>query len=153
MLHIMFVCLGNICRSPMAEFIMKDIVRRRGGTLSIASSATSREEEGCRVYPPAAAMLASHGIDCSAKRAAVFTTEDYARCDYILGMESRNVRALYRLTGGDPDAKIRRLLDYSENPRDISDPWYTRDFQTAYHDIVEGCEAFYAYLKKEGRLG
>lgn len=152
MIKVMFVCLGNICRSPMAEFIFKDIVRRRGGSFEIASSATSSEEEGNAVYAPAAQMLARHGISCAGKRAVRFTPADYAHYDYILCMEGRNVRSLHRVTGGDPDGKIRRLLDFSDHPRDISDPWYTRDFQTAYDDIVEGCEAFYDYLQREGKL-
>lgn len=149
MIKIMFVCLGNICRSPMAEFVFRQIAAERGGEFEIASSATSPEEEGNAVYPPAAVILARHGIDCRGKRAVPFTADDYEYYDYVVCMETANVRAIRRKTGNDPLSKVSRLLDFSDNPRDISDPWYTRDFETAYNDIYEGCTALYDYVIKE----
>lgn len=136
----------------MAEFIFRQIAAEHGGAFEIASSATSPEEEGNAVYPPAAAILARHGIDCRGKRAVTFTADDYAHYDYVVCMESRHVRAIRRMTGNDPLGKVSRLLDFSDNPRDISDPWYTRDFETAYRDIYEGCAALYEYVTKEGAI-
>lgn len=152
MIKIMFVCLGNICRSPMAEFIFKHIAAKRGGKFDIASSATSGEEEGNSVYPPAAGILAEHGINCSGKRAVKFTAADYEYYDYVVCMESVNVNAIRRITNNDPLNKVSRLLDFSDNPRDISDPWYTRDFETAYSDIYEGCTALYDYVTQRGAI-
>ena len=149
MIKVMFVCLGNICRSPMAEYIFRKLVSERGGDFVIASSATSSEEAGNRVYPPAAAMLAQHGIHCQDKRAVRFTRSDYDAYDVIVCMERRNVSSLERMLGGDPDGKICRLLDFTDAPRDIADPWYTRDFKTAYAEIAEGCQAFYETLTKQ----
>ena len=152
MIKVMFVCLGNICRSPMAEFIFKALAAKRGGDFLIASSGTSDEEAGNPLYPPAAATLARHGIPFGKRRAARFTAGDYKTFDYVLCMEMGNVRSLRRMTDGDPRGTVHRLLDFSELPRDISDPWYTRDFEAAYRDITEGCEAFYDYLEREGKL-
>lgn len=148
MTRIMFVCLGNICRSPMAEFIMKDLVRRRGleKEFVIASCATSTEELGNPVYPPARQMLAAHGIQCSGKRAVQLTRADYDQYDLLLGMESRNLQRMRTICGGDPKGKIARLLDHTDRPRDIADPWYTDDFQTTWDDILEGCEALLTRL-------
>ncbi len=148
MTKILFVCLGNICRSPMAEFVMKDLVQRRGVAeeFVIASCATSAEELGNPVYPPARRMLASHGIDCSGKRAVQLRRGDYDSYDLLLGMESRNLQRMRAICGGDPAGKITRLLDGTERPRDIADPWYTGDFQTAWEDILEGCEALLTRL-------
>ncbi len=143
MIKILFVCLGNICRSPMAEFILKDLVRRRGiaDEFTIASCATSDEELGNPVYPPARRMLAGHGIDCSGKRARQMVRGDYEQFDLLFGMENRNVRRMRAICGGDPEGKIARLLDGTARPRDIADPWYTGDFQQAWDDIYEGCQA------------
>lgn len=146
MIKIMFVCHGNICRSPMAEFIFKKIVSERGGAFEIASSATSREEIGNSVYPPAARMLAVHGISCKDKRAVQFTADDYDYYDYVVCMESYNIRNLMRVIGSDTEGKVSRLLDFTDNPRDVADPWYSGDFDTAYRDIYEGCEALYECL-------
>ena len=143
MTKILFVCLGNICRSPMAEMILRDMVRRRGleAEFVIASAATSTEEIGNPVYPPARRMLASHGIDCGGKRAVQLCRADYDRYDWLLGMEAANIRRMRAICGGDPEGKIARLLDGTPNPRDIADPWYTGNFQSTWDDLVEGCTA------------
>ena len=130
MIRVLFVCLGNICRSPMAEFIMKSIISERGlsDRFYIASAATSTEEiwngVGNPVYPPAKRELAKHGISCEGKRAVQITKADYGKYDYILGMEERNIRNILRIVGKDPEHKVKLLLDYSDHPRDIADPWW-----------------------------
>ena len=153
-IRVLMVCHGNICRSPMAEFILRDMARKRGlsDRLEIASAATSAEELGNPVYPPARAELARHGISCNGKTARQVARADYARYDYLIVMEQYNIRNLLRLTGGDPQGKVCRLLDFSARPRDIDDPWYSGDFTRAYADIVEGCEALLDTLFKNGRL-
>lgn len=158
MIRVLFVCLGNICRSPMAEFIMKSIVSERSLSdgFYIASAATSTEEiwngVGNPVYPPAKRELAKHGISCEGKRAVQITKADYGKYDYILGMEERNIRNILRIVGKDPEHKVKLLLDYSDHPRDIADPWYTGNFESTYRDVVEGCEGFLLYLEREGRI-
>ena len=158
MIRVLFVCLGNICRSPMAEFIMKSIISERGllDRFYIASAATSTEEiwngVGNPVYPPAKRELAKHGISCEGKRAVQITKADYGKYDYILGMEERNIRNILRIVGKDPEHKVKLLLDYSDHPRDIADPWYTGNFESTYRDVVEGCEGFLLYLEREGRI-
>lgn len=154
MIKILFICHGNICRSPMSEFILRDMVKKQGlsDLFHIASAATSREEIGNPVYPPARRKLKEHGIDPIGKTARQMTRQDYQDYDYLLAAERYNISNMLRITGGDPDHKISRLLDFSDRPRDIDDPWYTGDFDTAWADIVEGCEAFLAYLKREGKL-
>ena len=158
MIRVLFVCLGNICRSPMAEFIMKSIISERGlsDRFYIASAATSTEEiwngVGNPVYPPAKRELAKHGISCEGKRAVQITKADYGKYDYILGMEERNIRNILRIVGKDPEHKVKLLLDYSDHPRDIADPWYTGTFESTYRDVVEGCEGFLLYLEREGRI-
>lgn len=158
MIRVLFVCLGNICRSPMAEFIMKSIVSERSlsDRFYIASAATSTEEiwngVGNPVYPPAKRELAKHGISCEGKRAVQITKADYGKYDYILGMEGRNIRNILRIVGKDPEHKVKLLLDYSDHPRDIADPWYTGNFESTYRDVVEGCEGFLLYLEREGRI-
>lgn len=158
MIRVLFVCLGNICRSPMAEFIMKSIISERGlsDRFYIASAATSTEEiwngVGNPVYPPAKRELAKHGISCEGKRAEQITKADYGKYDYILGMEERNIRNILRIVGKDPEHKVKLLLDYSDHPRDIADPWYTGNFESTYRDVVEGCEGFLLYLEREGRI-
>ena len=151
--RILFVCWGNICRSPMAEFIMKDMAQRagRGGDFEIASAATSDEEinpdgTGNPVYPPAREILAAHGLDCGDKRARQLTRDDYGKWDLLLGMENMNLQHMRRICGGDPEHKIRRLLDYADDPRDIADPWFSGDFESAWRDIAEGCAALLAAL-------
>lgn len=149
MIKVLFICHGNICRSPMSEFILRDMVAKRGiaDQFEIASAATSREEIGNPVYPPAVRKLREHGIDPSEKRARQMTKQDYEYYDYLLAAEQYNIQNMLRIVGGDPEHKIHRLLDYSKHPRDIDDPWYSGDFETAYRDIVEGCEAFLESFK------
>ena len=153
-IRVLFVCLGNICRSPIAEFVMKDMVSKRGiaDKFYIASAATSTEEIwngiGNPVYPPARKELTKHGISCEGKRAVQITKADYGKYDYILGMEQRNIRNILRIVGKDSEGKVKLLLDYSDDPRDIADPWYTGDFESTYRDVVEGCEGFLRYLEK-----
>ncbi|MBP1549523.1 MAG: low molecular weight phosphotyrosine protein phosphatase [Oscillospiraceae bacterium] len=144
--RIMFVCHGNICRSPMAEFILKDMVSRLGiaDEFVIASSATSREEifrgVGNPVYPPAREELAKHGISCEGKRAVQLQMSDYGKYDLFIGMDSANIRNMTRMLGGDPEGKIRKLMDYVGGG-DVADPWYSGNFQVTYRDIYEGCTA------------
>ena len=147
MIKIMFVCHGNICRSPMAEFVLKETVKRRGleNEFIISSSATSTEEIwngiGNPVYPPARAVLERHGIDPSGKRAVQLKSSDYDKYDLFIGMDSANIRNMTRILGGDKDNKIRKLMEYTGSSADVSDPWYTRDFDGCYKDIFAGCEA------------
>lgn len=142
MKRILFVCLGNICRSPMAEFIFRDMVKKQGLEKEIvcASAGTSDEEYGNPVYPPARRKLRSLGIDCKGKYARQMTRADYEAYDLLIGMESRNVSRMRQICGGDPKDKIRLMLAASPHPRDIADPWYTGDFDAACRDITEGCE-------------
>ncbi len=154
MIKILFICHGNICRSPMAEFIFRDIITQKGmkDHFYIASAATSTEEIGNPVYPPARRKLREHGISCEGKRARQVTKADYEKYDYLLGMEERNIFNMKRILGGDPMHKVYRLLDFSFCPRNIDDPWYSGDFDTTYEDILEGCGAFLDFLNKEGLL-
>ena len=145
MTRILFVCHGNICRSPMAEFILKDMVKKQGREkeFEIDSCATSTEEiwngVGNPVYPPAKAELAKHGISCEGKRAVQLTKKDYANYDLLVAMDNNNVRNIHRLLGGDPLGKVRKLMDYTSRGGDVADPWYTDRFDIAYRDIEEGC--------------
>ena len=144
--RIMFVCHGNICRSPMAEFILKDMVKRQGiaDEFVIASSATSTEEifrgVGNPVYPPAREELAKHGISCQGKRAVQLQASDYDKYDLFIGMDSANIRNMTRILSGDPEGKIRKLMDYVGGG-DVADPWYSGNFQVTYRDIYSGCTA------------
>lgn len=151
--RILFVCLGNICRSPMAEFVMKDLVKREGLTaeFSIASAATSREELGNPVYPPARAILAAHGLSCAGKTARQMERADYDRYDLLIGMDQSNLRNMRRICGGDPEGKIRLLLDYTDHPRDVADPWYTGNFEETWADVNAGCQGLLAELRREGK--
>lgn len=150
MIRILFVCHGNICRSPMAEFIMKDLVKKRGlqDSFEIASAATSDEEIGNPVYPPVRTLLTERGISCKGKTAVQLRTADYEEYDLFIGMDSANRRNMQRLFGGDPQGKVSLLLDYTEHPRDVADPWYTRNFREAEADIDRGCAALLAHLLK-----
>ncbi len=142
-MKILFVCHGNICRSPMAEFVLMDMVKKRGleEQYEIASAATSREEIGNPVYPPARRKLAEHGIGCAGHRARQMTKYDYGYYDLIVCMDRANVRNASRITGGDPRGKIHLLLDFTDRAgREVADPWYTGDFEATWQDVVEGCE-------------
>lgn len=141
MKKILFICHGNICRSPMAEFVMKKLVWERGlaDRFTIASAATSTEEIGNGVYPPVRRLLAQHGIDCSGKTARQMKKSDYEEYDLIIGMDSANFRNMSRICGGDPEGKIHLLMDYTARPGNVADPWYTGDFETTWRDVNEGC--------------
>ena len=142
MIKILFICHGNICRSPMAEFVMKDLVKREGleAEFSIASAATSTEEIGNSVYPPARRKLAEHGIGCAGKTARQITRRDYQEYDWLIGMDMANLRNMRRICGGDPEGKIHLLLDFTDRPGEVADPWYTGNFDATWRDVSEGCE-------------
>ena len=146
--RILFVCHGNICRSPMAEFVMGDLVRRAGRAeeFEIASAATSAEEIGNPVYPPARRKLLEHGINPAGKTARQLRREDYRRWDWLVGMDGANLRNMRRLFGGDPERKFHLLLDLAGRGGDVADPWYTGDFEASWRDVSEGCAALLARL-------
>ena len=143
MIKILFVCHGNICRSPMAEFVMKKLVADAGLTdkFGIESAATSTEEIGNPVYPPAKRKLAEHGIGCAGKTARQMNKGDYTEFDLLIGMDSANIRNMNRICGGDPEDKIKLLLNYAGLNRDVADPWYTGDFDATWNDVTKGCRA------------
>ena len=157
MIRILFICHGNICRSPMAEFVMKDLVRKAGleGRFEIASAATTTEEiwggRGNPVYPPARKKLAEHGISCEGKRARLTTRSDYAKYDLLIGMDEENKWDMRRIYGGDPDGKVKNLLDYAgRTSQEVADPWYTGDFEATWRDVLEGCTGLLETLKLKG---
>ena len=158
MIKILFVCHGNICRSPMAEFVLKDMVANSGlaDQFEIASAATSAEEiwngVGNPVYPPAKAELARHGIGCEGKRAVQLKASDYDHYDYLIGMDSMNIRNIERITGHKAGEKIRKMLEFDGSDRDCRDPWYTSHFDETYQDVVSGCTALLEYLRNKGLL-
>ena len=145
MTKILFICHGNICRSPMAEFVLKDMAEKMNidDRLEIASCATSTEEiwngVGNPVYPPAKRELAKHGIDCAGKRAVQLTPADYEHYDYLICMDRNNMRNAARITGR--SEKYRLLLEYAGENRDVADPWYAGDFARTYEDVLKGCIA------------
>lgn len=141
-IRILFVCHGNICRSPMAEFVMKDLAQKAGlaDQFYIESAATSTEEIGNEVYPPAKRKLAEHGIGCKGKKARQMSDNDYSRFDLLIGMDEWNIRNMTRICGGDPDGKIHKLQDYTKRKGDVADPWYTGNFETTWQDVTEGCQ-------------
>ena len=155
MIRVLFVCHGNICRSPMAEFVMKDLVKKAGlsDQFEIASAATSSEEiwngRGNPVYPPAAKKLREHGIDPGGKRARQTTRADYARYDYLIGMDHANIRNMHRIYGRDPEGKISLLLDHcGRTGQEVADPWYTGNFDATWRDVLQGCTALFEELQK-----
>lgn len=153
MTGILFVCHGNICRSPMAEFVMKDLVKKAGleAQFQIASAATSREEIGNPVYPPARRKLAEHGISCDSHAARQLTNGDYEKYDLLIGMDKANLRDMYRICGGDFADKMHLLMDYTDHPGDVADPWYTENFETTWQDVLAGCQGLLRSLTaKEG---
>ncbi len=148
MTNILFICHGNICRSPMAEFVMKDLVKKAGleNRFHIESAATSTEEIGNPVYPPAQRKLAEHGIDCTGKTARQLRNSDYDRFDLLIGMDRANLRNMNRICGGDPGGKLHLLMDYTDHPGDVADPWYTGDFEATWQDVLAGCRSLLAKL-------
>lgn len=150
MIKILFICLGNICRSPMAEFVMKELVKEAGlsDKFEIASAATSTYELGNPVYPPARQKLSEHGISCKGKTARQLTKSDYEYYDYLIAMEQSNIRDIMRIIGSDPKQKVSLLLDFTDHQRDIADPWYTRDFEATWQDVFEGCESLLEKLRE-----
>ncbi len=161
MTRILFICHGSICRSPMARFVMRDIVNKAGRSdeFIIESAATSSEELGNPVYPPARAKLAEHGIDCSGYAARRMKTADYDDYDMIIGMDSENLYYMRRLWGDDPEGKFSLMMQYvgykpgkelppMESVREVSDPWYTRDFEATWQDVSQGCSGLLEYIDK-----
>ena len=147
MKKLLFVCHGNICRSPMAEFVMKDLVKKAGleSQFRIESAATSREEIGNPVYPPARRKLAEHGISCEGHAARQLINQDYEEYDLLIGMDQANLRNMYRICGGDFDHKMSLLMEHTDHPGDVADPWYTGDFEATWQDVLSGCQGL---LKK-----
>ena len=150
MIKVLFVCHGNICRSPMAEFVFKDLIKKRhvDDLFFVASAATSTEEIGNPVHYGTRNKLASLGISTAGKYAVQMRRSDYDKYDYLIGMEQRNVANMRRIAGGDLKGKMYNLLDFTGHPRDIADPWYTGDFDATYDDILEGCTALLDQLLK-----
>ena len=150
MTRILFICHGNICRSPMAEFIMKDLVKKAGLTaeFQIDSAATSREEIGNPVYSPARKKLSEHGIDCKGKTARQLTNEDYDAYDLLIGMDEENLHNMYRICGGDFDGKLHLLLEYTDRQGEVADPWFTGDFEQTWRDVEDGCSGLLECLQK-----
>lgn len=150
MVKVLFVCLGNICRSPMAEMVFKDIVNKKGlaDKFYIDSAATSTEAVGDGIYYGTREILKEQGIPFTEHISRQITKKDYNNFDYILGMEDRNITNILRIIGEDKENKVFRLLDFSESPRNISDPWYTGDFDITYYDVEDGCTSFLEYLMK-----
>ena len=152
MIRILFVCHGNICRSPMAEFVFRDLAEKRGVAhlFEVASAATSTEEiymgKGNPVYPPARRELAKHGISCEGKHAVQLCRADYAHYDLLIGMDERNMYNMHRMLGGDPEGKLYKLLSFAGRSDDVADPWYTGEFARTYCDVLEGCEALLLHL-------
>jgi protein-tyrosine phosphatase len=151
MIRILFVCHGNICRSAAAKYIMQRLVEEAhlSARFLIDSAATSTEELGNPVYPPARRKLAEHGLSCEGKTARRMTREDYERYDFLIGMDEANIRNMTRLSGGDPEGKIRLLLDFAGRREEVADPWYTGDFQATWEDVLEGCTALLESLVSE----
>ncbi|MBQ2830782.1 MAG: low molecular weight phosphotyrosine protein phosphatase [Oscillospiraceae bacterium] len=149
MIKILFICHGNICRSPMAEFVMRDMVEKAhlSHAISVASAATSSEELGNPVYPPVRSLLRTHGIDCTGKTARQMTAADYGKYDLLICMDSANLRNMQRICGGDPESKMHLLLDYTGSSGNVADPWYTRDFDATWRDVRRGCASLLETLK------
>ena len=158
-INVLFVCLGNICRSPMAEFYFRHIVAKAGleSSIEVASAAVSSEEKGNPVYPNARKKLAEYGIGCNGKRACKITQSMYDASDYVIAMESSNLSGIRRVVSPNSHTVLSLLLDYvkSDDPgfcRNVADPWYTRDFDRAWNDITLGCDALLDYIREKHRL-
>ena len=157
LIKILFICHGNICRSPMAEFIMTDLVEKKGlsNEFEIASAATSSEEvwggRGNPVYPPAQRKLAEHGISCEGKRARQMTKKDYQYYDLLICMDNWNRRNMARFVGKDPDGKVHLMMEYTDRPGEVADPWYTGDFEETWQDLIEGCNGLLYFLGYGGK--
>ena len=147
---ILFVCLGNICRSPMAELVLKNMLKEQGieNMATVCSRATSTEEIGNPVYPPARAELARHGIASDGKYSIQLARADYDNYDLFIGMDSANIRNMHRMLGGDPDGKIIKFMTFAGEDRDVADPWFTGSFDVTYRDVVSGCNKIVEYIKK-----
>ena len=152
MTKILFICHGNICRSPMAEFVMKDLVKKAGmeSQFHIESAATSTEEIGNPVYPPARRKLAEHEISSDGHAARQLRNEDYDRFDLLIGMDKANLRNIHRICGGDFDGKIHLLMEYAGYPEaEVADPWYTDDFEATWRDVLAGCQGLLGALRSK----
>ena len=149
MTKILFICHGNICRSPMAEFVMKDLVKKAEleTEFLIESAATSTEAVGNPVYPPARRKLAEHGISSAGKTSRQLTGTDYDQYDLLIGMDRANIRNMNRICGGDPEGKLHLLMEYTDHPGDVADPWYTDDFETTWRDVLAGCKGLLERLQ------
>ena len=154
MIKVLFICHGNICRSPMAEYVMKDMIKKANlsDQFYIASAATSTEEIGNPVHQGTRVKLAQAGIACEGHHARQMTRADYDRYDYLIGMDEWNIRNIKRITGGDPEGKIFKMMSFSGSSRDVADPWYTGDFDETYRDVEEGSEGFLNYLREKGKI-
>ena len=143
MIRVLFVCHGNICRSPLAEFIMKDLVAKAGleQKIEIASAATSTEEIGNDVHYGTKGILKKYNIPFNRRAARQITKADYMHYDYLVGMDTANIRNMNRIFGGDPDGKINKMLAFAGINRDVADPWYTGNFEETYQDVITGCQA------------
>lgn len=152
MTRVLFICHGNICRSPMAEFVMKDLVKKAGleSRFHIESAATSTEEIGNPVYPPARRKLAEHGIGCAGKTARRLKDGDYRQFDLLIGMDRANLRNMHRICGGDSEGKLHLLMEFAGRPDDeVADPWYTGDFEATWLDVMAGCRGLLDRLRRE----
>ena len=151
MIKVLFVCHGNICRSTMAQYVMQYLVDKRGlfDCFYIDSAATSREEIGNGVHHGTRAKLREVGIPCGDHRARQMTRGDYEEYDYLIGMDTENIRNMQRISGGDPDEKIYKLLTFAGSGLDVADPWYTGDFEATYKDVKAGCEGLLHTLAEE----
>ena len=154
MVRILFVCHGNICRSPMAEFVMRDMVRKVGleDEIRVSSAGTSAEELGNPVYSPVRRLLKEHGIGCSGKTARRMIPGDYGSYDLLIGMDEENIYNMRRLCSDDPDGKIHLLLEYAGRQGEVADPWYTRDFEATWRDVNDGCNGLLEWIKARSGL-